>query len=367
MSNPKNYLVQLDGLRFIAVTLVMIDHWLGEANVLPLGYFGVNLFFVLSGFLITRILINSKQRDTELNRGHGHSLKVFFIRRNLRIWPVYYLTIGILALVDFQSVRMAFWWFVTYTTNIWIVIHQTWLGATDHLWSLAVEEQYYVFFPFLLLFTPERYFLRMLWSLIAVSVLMRVALFTANAPYMVQFVLMPTCLDAFGMGGLMAWLILYRRELFDKLFSSNALLLGSMALYVIHLYFMITVEPSRNVFTDVTDRFVTSVFCTAIIGRAVLGFGQPVKWLLENEVAKYLGQISYGLYLFHNIVFNYYHTQPTFITLRIWRKAVSMLPVLQTTPVFQLAYFFALTVAMAALSWHLVEKPVNALKDKFSY
>lgn len=367
MSNHKNYLVQLDGLRFIAVTLVMIDHWLGETNHLPLGYFGVNLFFVLSGFLITRILINSKQRDTELGRGHGHSLKVFFIRRNLRIWPVYYLTIGVLALINFQSVRMAFWWFVTYTTNIWIVLHQTWLGATDHLWSLAVEEQYYIFFPFLLLFTPERYFLRMLWSLVAVSVLIRVALFAANAPYMVQFVLMPTCLDAFGMGGLMAWIIIYRRELFDKLFSGNALLLGSMALYVIHLYFMITVEPSRNVFTDVTDRFVTSIFCTAIIGRAVLGFGQPVKWLLANPVSKYLGQISYGLYLFHNIVFNYYHTQPTFITLRVWRKTISIVPFLETTPVFQLAYFFTLTVALAALSWHLVEKPINKLKDRFSY
>lgn len=367
MSNQRQYIVQLDGLRFIAVTLVMIDHWLGQTNVLPLGYFGVNLFFVLSGFLITRILINSKQRDTELGRGHGHSLKVFFIRRNLRIWPVYYLTILILALVRFQGVRLSFWWLITYTTNIWIVIHQNWLGAIDHLWSLAVEEQYYVFFPFLLLFTPERYFLKMLWSLIAISFLLRVALFMTDAPWMAQFVLMPTCLDAFGVGGLLSWLIIYRRDLFDRLFSSNTLLLGSLVVYVVHLYFLITVEPARNVFTDVTDRLVTSVFCAAIIGRAVLGFGQPIKWLLENEVAKYLGQISYGLYLFHNIVFNYYHTQPTYITMRVWRKASSILPFLQTTSVFQLLYFFTLTVALAALSWHLVEKPINSLKDKFSY
>lgn len=367
MSNHKTYIAQLDGLRFIAVTLVMIDHWLGEANHLPLGYFGVNLFFVLSGFLITRILISSQQRDTQLGRGHGHSLKVFFIRRNLRIWPVYYLTIGVLALVDFQSVRMAFWWLATYTPNIWIVIHQTWLGAIDHLWSLAVEEQYYLFFPFLLLFTPERYFLRMLAGLIAVSVLMRVALFVTNAPWMAQFVLMPTCLDAFGMGGLLAWLIIYRKDLYDRLFANNFLLIGSFLAYALHLYFMLTTEPSRNVFTDVSDRFVTSLFCVAIIGRAVLGFGQPGKWLLENPVARYLGQISYGLYLFHNIVFNYYHTQPTYITLRIWRKAVSILPALDSTALFQLGYFYALTILLAALSWYLVEKPINSLKDKFSY
>ncbi|WP_019986690.1 acyltransferase family protein [Rudanella lutea] len=367
MSNLRNHLVQLDGLRFIAVTLVMLDHWLGEANPFPLGYFGVNLFFVLSGFLITRILIHSQQRDTELGRGHGHSLKVFFIRRNLRIWPVYYLTILVLALVHFQGVRLSFWWLITYTTNFWIVIHQSWLGAIDHLWSLAVEEQYYLFFPFLLLFTPERYLLRMLWSLIGLSVVLRILLFATNAPWMTQFVMMPTCLDAFGLGGILAWLIVYRKETFERLVRSNAFLIGSFVLYIVHLYVMLTVEPNRNLFTDVTDRFITSVFCAAIIGRAVLGFGQPLKAILENRVATYLGQISYGLYLFHNIVFNYYHTQPTFPTLRVWNKVVSMVPFLNSTPLFQLAYFYALTVLLAALSWHLVEKPINSLKGKFSY
>lgn len=367
MSTHKHYLVQLDGLRFIAVTLVMIDHWLGQANHLPLGYFGVNLFFVLSGFLITRILINSKQRDTELGRGHGHSLKTFFIRRNLRIWPVYYLTIFVLALVKFQGVRLAFWWLITYTTNFWIVIHQNWLGAIDHLWSLAVEEQYYIFFPFLILFAPERHFLRILWTLIGLSFVLRVILFVTNAPWMIQFVMMPTCLDAFGLGGVLSWLIIYRRELFDKLFRSDWLLIGSFLLYVIHLFLMMQSDTPRNIYSDVTDRFVTSVFCAALIGRAVLGFGQPGKWLLENPVSRYMGQISYGLYLFHNLVFNWYHTQPNFITLRAWRRAVSIVPFLEATPIFQLMYFFTLTVALAALSWHFIEKPINSLKDRFSY
>ena len=152
--DEKNRVFGLDVLRAIAVLTVVDAHAAGAmgqyAGTNPLHQIipdGVELFFVLSGFLITRILINSKLQDETLQRGPGHSLKTFFIRRNLRIWPVYYLTIFGLAVVNFQAVRMAFWWLVTYTQNIWIVVNQTWLGAIDHLWSLAVEEQYYIFFP----------------------------------------------------------------------------------------------------------------------------------------------------------------------------------------------------------------------------
>lgn len=368
----KNYLVQLDGLRFIAVSLVMIDHWLGEANHLPLGYFGVNLFFVLSGFLITRILITSKQRDQQLDRGHGHSLKAFYIRRSLRIFPIYYLTILVLAVLNFQAVRKTFWWLVTYTPNIWIVIHQTWLGAIDHLWSLAVEEQFYIFFPFLVLFIPDRYLFRSLFWLIGLSFLLRVYLYVTQAPWMAQFVLMPTCLDAFGMGGILAYLMVNQRARFVQLISNNGFLILSFLLYILNLYLMkwlpsATGHLHRNVATDITDRFATSLFCMFLIGRAVVGFGQPMKWLLENRVSNYLGQISYGLYLFHNLVFNYYHTPPTYPTLRAWNKAVSLIPALDSTPILKLGYFYILTVLVAMVSWHLIEKPINALKDKFSY
>lgn len=361
------HFTQLDGLRFVAVTLVMFDHWLGEANHLPLGYFGVNLFFVLSGFLITRILINSKQRDGQLGRSHGHSLKVFYIRRNLRIFPIYYITIFALAVVGFPAVREHLGWLLTYTTNIWIVRHQTWLGAIDHLWSLAVEEQYYLFFPFLIFFIPDRLVLPMLFALIGLSIGLRVILFVTHATWMAQFVLMPTCLDAFGMGGILAWLLVYRRDQFERLLRNNTLLLLSVALYGLDLYLLTHLTPARNIATDITDRFFTSLLCFFLIGRAVVGFGGPVKWLLEHRVSQYLGQISYGLYLFHNLVFNYYHTPPTFITLRIWQKAGQVLPGLTTLPGLQIVYFYALTVLVAALSWRLIEKPINGLKDRFSY
>ncbi len=362
-----SHFTQLDGLRFVAVTLVMFDHWLGEANQLPIGYFGVNLFFVLSGFLITRILINSKERDGRLGRSHGHSLKVFYIRRNLRIFPIYYITIFVLAATGFPAVREHLGWLLTYTTNIWFVLHQTWLGAIDHLWSLAVEEQYYLFFPFLIFFIPDRLVLPMLFSLIGLSIGLRTVLFVTHTTWMAQFVLMPTCLDAFGMGGFLAWLLVHRRERFEQLVRNNGLLLLSAVLYGLNLYLLTHLTPARNVATDIADRFFTSVFCFFLIGRAVTGFGGPVKWLLEHRISQYLGQISYGLYLFHNLVFNYYHTQPTYITLKIWHKVGQYLPGLTELPGMRLAYFYAFTVLVAALSWRFIEKPINGLKDRFSY
>ena len=81
-----NYIAALDGIRFLAVTMVLFDHWSGEALGFPASYLGVCLFFVLSGFLITRILLVAKAKDTVLGRSHGFSLKQFYMRRTIRIF-----------------------------------------------------------------------------------------------------------------------------------------------------------------------------------------------------------------------------------------------------------------------------------------
>ncbi|MGA0558158.1 acyltransferase family protein [Larkinella sp. VNQ87] len=366
----KNYFGQLDGLRFVAVSLVMVDHWLSDQVHLPLGYFGVNLFFVLSGFLITRILITSKERDQALGRSPGFSLRQFYIRRSLRIFPVYYLTLFVLALIGYEPVRKHLIWFLTYTPNLWIILNNTWFGAVDHLWSLAVEEQYYLFFPFLILFLRFRYLLRLLIGLIGFSMLLRIYLYATGASWLVSFVFMPTCLDAFGMGGVLAWLLVFRREQFSRWVGNPAWLLISLGLYAFNLYLMANTSAGRNVFTDVTDRFFTSFFCFFVIGKGVIGYGGLMKWFLEHPVSQYLGRISYGLYLFHNLVFNFYHTPTDFITVRAWNRLLRELPGLAGSGLesgAKFLFFYAITVAVATVSWFLIEKPFNNLKDRFAY
>ena len=369
-----NHLRQLDGIRFVAVGMVLFDHWMvGRVEGIPLGALGVTIFFVLSGFLITRILLASKDKlSKEPNGGIGKYMKTFYIRRTLRIFPVYYLTLFVLLLVDEPPVREKFAWLALYAANIYMAIYHTWMGTVDHLWSLAVEEQVYLFFPLLLFFVPRRYVPAAALLMIVGSVGLRYALYRARLPWFIGYVSMPTCLDSFGLGALMAYGWLYQRDWFVCVFRSSAWVWLSLAGFaaVVYLNNWIALDSPRgyhNVVSDVWERLAASVVGFFLIGRAVLGFGGPMKWLLENPVSQYMGRISYGLYLYHNFVFNAYHTQPTHFTVRAWRRITDVLPMLNSSYFFQFSFFLALTVLLATLSWYLIEKPVNNLKDRFSY
>jgi peptidoglycan/LPS O-acetylase OafA/YrhL len=369
-----NHLRQLDGIRFVAVAMVLFDHWMvGRADGLALGALGVTIFFVLSGFLITRILLSSRDKlSSQPNGGLGKYLKTFYIRRTIRIFPVYYLTLFVLYLVNEPPVRRTIGWLALYGTNIYMAYYATWMGTVDHLWSLAVEEQVYLFFPLLLFFVPRRWVPITSLLMIVGSVGLRYVLYRKHMPWFIGYVSMPTCLDSFGLGMLMAYAWLYQRDWFNRLFRSSiwVILSGAGFLAVVILTNWIARNYSvgyHNVMADVWERLAGSLFGFFLIGRAVLGFGGPMKWLLENPVSQYMGRISYGLYLYHNFVFNVFHTQPTHFTVRAWRRITDVLPFLDSSYFFEFSFFLALTVALATISWYLIERPINNLKDRFSY
>ncbi len=149
------YMKQLDGLRFLAVSAVMFGHWTLTIPALKTfdlysATFGVNLFFVLSGFLIAQILLKNKQQEKP-----AAILRTFYIRRFLRIFPLYYAVVFVGILINLPGARAYFLSLVTYTANYPFGI-STNLGYLSHLWSLCVEEQFYIFSPSLLyLFQPE--------------------------------------------------------------------------------------------------------------------------------------------------------------------------------------------------------------------
>ena len=367
----ETYFSQLDGIRFLAVGLVLIDHWLAEKNVFPLGTLGVTMFFVLSGFLITRILIQSKLKDDSTGRSPWFSVKQFIVRRSIRIFPIYFLAIFVLYLFDVPPVRDTIWWCLTYTTNIYIAIKQHWMGTIDHLWSLAVEEQYYLVFPYLILFLPTKSYKRTLIIMIVLSVLLRILLFFNGSLWMVQYVLMPTCLDSFGLGGLLAYFFTFQKETFFKEITTSKYLFASLSMLLIFLFFSRQYQISSNQVHHfgnlVIERLVGSIFCFFLIAKAVNGFEGLMKLFLENSLVSYFGRISYGLYLYHNFIFNYFHTPQTSFILRGLHKIQRIIPNITQNAVFELLYFFGITVFVATLSWFLIEKPVNNLKKYFTY
>lgn len=140
-------IAQLDGLRALAIAGVMLFHseFAFLERTVPL-WLGVHLFFVLSGFLITGILLRG-ERSAEFVGG-------FYIRRALRLFPLYYLVFAIMALFS-QELREAWPYYTFYSANIWIFKNMRW-GAGGHFWTLSVEEQFYLLWPFVVLFTPRR-------------------------------------------------------------------------------------------------------------------------------------------------------------------------------------------------------------------
>jgi peptidoglycan/LPS O-acetylase OafA/YrhL len=193
---------QLDGLRAFAVLFTMITHftranegWLG---LIPWGQMGVRLFFVISGFLITGILLRSR-----LPEDRPAELRIFYIRRFLRIFPVYYATLAVTTLVNIRPVRQTLWWHLTYLSNVYQIVQNPGPSPVTHFWSLAVEEQFYCIWPFLMLFLPGRYLLKAMIATVCIGPLSRlgVAVFHIDSGDGLLF----ACLDTLGMGALLAY------------------------------------------------------------------------------------------------------------------------------------------------------------------
>jgi len=198
---------QLDGLRALAVSGVMFQHFFGNYYLLPrlleVGDLGVRLFFVLSGFLITGILLQCRDGLDGANTVGGAALR-FYARRALRILPVFYVVLAVATLMDLDPVRESLAWHMAYLSNFYLAKQGFWDGCVSHLWSLAVEEQFYLIWPVVVLMTPRQWLARVIGAAIVVGILSPSAALLAGANPIAATVLPNSCLDTLGMGALLA-------------------------------------------------------------------------------------------------------------------------------------------------------------------
>lgn len=348
------YMPQLDALRAIAVFLVLLEHWFqGEFwfKFIPTGMIGVTLFFVLSGFLISEILMNSRNDSDGKGHGKAHSIKQFYIRRTLRIFPIYYLTLFILLLFNIENIRHIFGWFLFYVSNIYFFRIQTWAGSLSHLWTLSVEEQFYLMWPFVILFIRKDYLLKIIILITLIGPAFRLMLFISGggSETSIPFdqILTPSCMDSFGLGALLA----YYRTYVDKKFRLNNLP-AKIFFIVSASFFAVSLFADTGIPGAVFFKTSVSLLSLYAISGASIGFGGYGRYVLQNPILLYLGKISYGLYLFHNFV-------P-----QICRAAG--IPVI-INPYLNFLLQSVILIIIASFSWFVIEKPVNNLKRHFSY
>ncbi len=298
-----NYYPQLNGLRFLFVLMVLLHHW-GPENLFErfrVGWLGVDLFFVLSGFLIGEILLLEKAKT----KNRALSIRNFITRRALRIFPLYYLTIFIYA--AFVTTGGIFIWNVTYTNNILQFIDVSRVSKEFwHLWSLCVEEQFYLLFPLLVFFVPRKAFLVVVISCIFFSVIGRFVQ-TYSEKSILSYTLMPFCLDSLLTGVLLAYVKTHRPDILKKIAVYKNIIFPVIFFLAISAFLISFINNRLAVYT--LFGFAGSLLGLFVIGYSVtVGYKGAVKIFLENRFISLFGKISYGIYLLHPFVEKFYYT-----------------------------------------------------------
>lgn len=247
--------------------------------MLDLGSIGVNLFFVLSGFLITGILLESKKA----NETKSIVLKFFYIRRSLRIFPIYYLVILLLLLFHNNTgtnIRSTFPYFLSYTQNFYFFSINAWDGPLSHLWSLAVEEQFYLIWPWVILFLNKKYLCQTIGVFISIGVFSQ---YIFRGHYLGNL-LTVSCFDSFGLGALLSWLTIYGAKYLNKVYDwIKACAIVSIVVLIL----------SHQLEIWVPLRTLVSIISLWLITYIIINYRKntlKAKCILNNKVLIFLGK-----------------------------------------------------------------------------
>jgi peptidoglycan/LPS O-acetylase OafA/YrhL len=351
---------QLDGLRALAVLLVCWHHWAPRRWHVGIhwGSVGVDLFFVLSGFLITGILLACRRAVEERRVTTGATLRSFYVRRALRIFPAYYLVL--LAVLPFGTLLFP-GWHAAYLYNVrvfWASLQgeagpllANYKSSGSHFWSLCVEEQFYLVYPWLLLLVPRARRLPFVAGLIVLSMACR-AWFAAYRPESLYGLILPVCAEYLGWGALAA--LLLKQGRFPRI--PNRVLLYGALLALAVLIALPRPEGARGVELQFQPGLAQTaralVFTALVVGLWRDDRSLPAR-ILRRAPLVYLGKISYGLYLFHLFTFEPYAALVRrYPDLALVDRRIALL---------------ALTIAVASLSWFAFERPLNRLKDRVAH
>lgn len=373
---PLTYNPQFDGLRFCAVLFVASYHWIpGIAQMEHSFFFGgmVNFFFVLSGYLITRILFSAKMKGIQYHTPTYKVIAKFWFRRVVRIFPLYYffLCVCVLLPVIGVEVRNDAPSYFLYFTNLHLVKAQYWPEVSAHFWTLDVEEQFYLIWPFFIIFIPQRHLLKALMAIIIFGILLKLLSYRPVFPVPLD-ILTRYNINAFAVGGILAYKYTaatdkerrFLTKCFDIVFYTGIPI--CLAIIIAKSYY----------FSFVYNRFLFAVFSMKIIEGAIIGYKNRFGKFLENGIILYLGKISYGIYVWHLLIpvlfwrfFNasYLRLNDAFPSFFIeHQQGISLFNrIIGSTTVCFIIYS-ALTVCVAMISWNLIEKPFTKLKSLVS-
>ncbi len=359
------YFKGLDALRFLAFINVFIAH-VFDLSVGPLennsiyvlikkyshyGVYGVYFFFVLSGFLITYLLISEKENLKKVN------IPFFYIRRSLRIWPLYIvaLLIGFVIVPQYYFAiygrtmeTVAVWPYLMFLSNLFSSPESV---ALMVLWSIAVEEQFYLVWPFVVQFIPKKFFLWIIIAMVVGSYIWRSFIVESMA-----YAHTIGCLNELGLGGILAYLCYYKKESLKPFIEMKRSVI--VLIYILGTVFFVTAGGFLYllpVHFTYNQRVVYALFFAFIIFEQVYCKNSFIK-LSRFEWLNKLGKMTYGMYIYHFTVIY-------FVVLMLrelgWNK--SLWQVFTIQPIISLT----MVLLLSTVSYKYFEKPFLRLKERF--
>jgi peptidoglycan/LPS O-acetylase OafA/YrhL len=363
-NHPNRYYPALDGLRGIAILAVFFSHFGGGhkstnlviriwSHIADAGWMGVDLFFVLSGFLITGILLDTASQENRV--------KNFYARRALRIFPLFYgVLFGFLLLTPILHLqwRAGHILYFVYLSNMIPILapHLRSPGTSVglvHLWSLAVEEQFYLLWPFMVWLVKDRGKLLRISLLIMVCALaLRIALVLLGVDSFIVYSLLFTRADSLICGSALA--ILVRGPSADYLPVKWVMPLSGAS--VVGLFLLTRSGSHEAPFISTLGYTLIAIFCACLVYRARQGDGW-IAAISNHHVLRFFGRYSYGLYIYHGllVVFLFPLVYP------IQRLVHSIF----WGSILYLLFSLGLTLAIAMMSFHFFEAPILKLKKRF--
>lgn len=306
---------------------------------------GVEFFFLISGFLITYLMIS------EINVAGKLNIPRFYLRRLLRIWPLFFLILGLTPLIakwtDGQEPH--YWWNIFFANNYKTILEKAYEPNLAHYWSICVEEHFYIVWPVLLYFVPVKKLPQLFAAIIFIAIASRVYFFYTSSEWYNHAKLNTVSrMDTMAIGGWLAWRSYHRPFEFKVPGWIRIAVYATFA-------FALCVEPNHDcngVFMLMFKRFIYTSFFVFILMNYLYNPSALFNFKKKN-ILHYFGKISYGIYMYHNIIFG------MLIQKVVWRFH------LEGFWKFWIIYIPTVFI-ISIISYELFEKHFLKLKDRFA-
>jgi peptidoglycan/LPS O-acetylase OafA/YrhL len=341
-------------MRAVAMLAICWDHWCPAAwpRLFPYEVF-LFFFLVMTGYLITSSLL--RERDRCEARGvpwRLRAMRAYQVRRGLRILAPYYAALAVAFALGASDLWRAPWWYLLHVSNLHMATLPSWPPATNHFWSLSIQQQFYLVWPLIVWFAPKR---SLGWWFLLVTAAGPVTRWFEDAlatSWERPSLLTPAVLDYFGVGALFALALHRGMSLASPGLRalSWAALAGYIAMYGSHVLGW----PTFGL--RFLQQTLLSIAICGFIAAVSTGFGGWFGRLLESRPLQEIGRLSYGVYLFHNLA-------PLLagkVCWFLWNPSIPLgVQVVLRTPVFAL-----ITWGIALASWRWIERPLQDVRTR---